>query len=363
MQKLILVIGATGAQGLAVIDKLLEPSQDGTQSPYSVRALTRNPDGARAKELAARGVDVVKGAFNDFPVVLAALQGVWGVWNNTDGFTVGEMKELYAGVRIFELAKQVGTVRHYVWSNLDYSLKKGGWNPTYCADHYNGKGRVADWMKAQPSIVSDTDMSWAVVTSGPYMEMLLFWMFGPLGQRPDGTAVFAAPIGDGHVPMVALDDLGFFARYAFDHRADVAGRDLEVASARVGWAELAATYARVTGRRAEYLPLSLDEWLGPIANERGQGGRGGGGRGDVGAHVPRVLGAVAGRRRRPRLGVAEGGEPGGHTLESWMRAKGYKGVEGDTGRTTVLKNVEEGKSVRLNFQRVEDLLASKKPVS
>ena len=63
------------------------------------------------------------GAFDDLPSVLAALQGVWGVWNNTDGFTVGEMKEIYAGMRIFELAKQVKTVRHYVWSNLDYSFK------------------------------------------------------------------------------------------------------------------------------------------------------------------------------------------------------------------------------------------------
>ena len=51
------------------------------------------------------------------------MQSVWGVWTNTDGFTVGEEKELFAGMRIFELAKQVKTVRHYVWSNLDYSFK------------------------------------------------------------------------------------------------------------------------------------------------------------------------------------------------------------------------------------------------
>lgn len=63
------------------------------------------------------------GAFDDFPTVLSALKGVWGAWVNTDGFTVGEMKEIYAGMRIFELAKQLGTVRHYVWSNLDYSFK------------------------------------------------------------------------------------------------------------------------------------------------------------------------------------------------------------------------------------------------
>ena len=55
--------------------------------------------------------------------MLSALQGVWGVWNNTDGFTVGEQKEVYFGMRIFELAKQIKTVRHYVWSNLDYSFK------------------------------------------------------------------------------------------------------------------------------------------------------------------------------------------------------------------------------------------------
>ena len=33
---------------------------------------------------------------------------------------------------------------------------------------------MADWMKAQPSIVSDTELSWNVVTTGPYMEMLNF---------------------------------------------------------------------------------------------------------------------------------------------------------------------------------------------
>lgn len=59
----------------------------------------------------------------DFPSVLLALKGVYGAWVNTDGFTVGEQMETYAGIRIFELAKQIGTVRHFVWSNLDYSFK------------------------------------------------------------------------------------------------------------------------------------------------------------------------------------------------------------------------------------------------
>ena len=41
--KLILVIGGTGAQGQAVVKALLEPSSDGAPSPYTVRILTRKP--------------------------------------------------------------------------------------------------------------------------------------------------------------------------------------------------------------------------------------------------------------------------------------------------------------------------------
>ena len=60
-KKLVLVIGATGAQGIAVIDALSQPAPDGKPSPYSFRALTRDPQSERAKGLAARGVEVVKG--------------------------------------------------------------------------------------------------------------------------------------------------------------------------------------------------------------------------------------------------------------------------------------------------------------
>ena len=62
-KKLILVIGATGAQGLVVIDSLLAQSEDGAPSPYAIRALSRNPDSARANVLRGKGVQIVKGIF------------------------------------------------------------------------------------------------------------------------------------------------------------------------------------------------------------------------------------------------------------------------------------------------------------
>lgn len=60
-KKLILVIGATGAQGQAVIDSLLAAGSDGSPSQYAIRALTRDTNGQRAQELRQRGVEVVQG--------------------------------------------------------------------------------------------------------------------------------------------------------------------------------------------------------------------------------------------------------------------------------------------------------------
>ncbi|KAH9940417.1 nmrA-family protein [Epithele typhae] len=259
-KKLILVIGATGAQGVAVIDALIKPASDGSPSPYAVRALTRNIKSAPAQTPPSKGAEVVAGSTDDLPSVLAALKGVYGAFINTDSFTIGEQKEVYQGIRIFELAKQLGTLKHYVYSSLDNVFKLGNFNPKYYPEHYTGKSRVADWMRAQDSVVGDNAMSWSVLTTGPYMDMLNFGVFGPLRVRPDGTHVFASPMHTGHVPMIALSDLGVFARHIFDHRDATSAQELKVASDWVAWPELVATFTRVTGRKAEFVPLSVDAW-------------------------------------------------------------------------------------------------------
>jgi hypothetical protein len=132
----------------------------------------------------------------------------------TDGFTVGEQAETYYGLRIFELAACVPTLKHYVWSNLDYGLKKGGYRPEYHCGHYDGKGRIGDWLTTNPFTTRPDGFKWTVFTNGPYAEMLYGGNFLPK-ILDDGTRVFAAPLGKGHVPIITLPDLGYFARYIF----------------------------------------------------------------------------------------------------------------------------------------------------
>jgi len=50
-KKLIAVVGATGAQGGGLVRAIL----DDPSGEFAVRALTRNPDSAAAKDMAAAG--------------------------------------------------------------------------------------------------------------------------------------------------------------------------------------------------------------------------------------------------------------------------------------------------------------------
>lgn len=123
------------------------------------------------------------------------------------------------------------------------------------------EGKVSDWMSAQPT----TPMNWSVLTSSPYMEMLSEFL-KPIKSPEDPTYVFAAPLGEGAVPFIHLDDLGLYARWIFDHPEESRGLDLEIATEHVHFGDLAKTFTEVTGKPAKYQPVSLDTYF-EVASE------------------------------------------------------------------------------------------------
>lgn len=56
-KKILLVFGATGAQGGSVVDAVLRDSQ--LSSEYNMRGITRDPSKSKGQELARRGVEPV----------------------------------------------------------------------------------------------------------------------------------------------------------------------------------------------------------------------------------------------------------------------------------------------------------------
>jgi hypothetical protein len=246
----VLVIGATGAQGTPVVREL---AKDGR---HEVVIFTRNAASQRSKALLSLPkVTAFEGDTTREKDIYDAFRRVDGVYANLDGFAIGEIQETYWGIRIFEIAVEVG-IQHYVWGNLDYLLKKGGYDAKYRCGHYDAKGRVGEFILQQ----KPKTMAVSNLTSGPYMEMLYEGMFAPR-TLDDGTLLFAHPMGTGRVPMIHLDDLGRYARWIFDHREESDGLDLEIATQHVGWPYLVDCVQRVTGRKAVFQDVGQAEYF------------------------------------------------------------------------------------------------------
>ncbi|KAH6677249.1 hypothetical protein B0J14DRAFT_338387 [Halenospora varia] len=254
--KRILVIGGTGAQGFAVVKALLA-----SNSTFTVRVLSRNPDAEYVQKLfEGTGVELVKGSFMDFDSVEAALQNCYGVFVNTDGFTVKESDEIWAAIRIWEIANTIPTLRHFLWSSIDYYLKLTGFNHKYAAHHTNAKGRVNDYLGAQTSSTLETRLAWTIINTGAYAEQLQGGFFAP-EIKADGTRVFSFPLGDGHLPLMTLQDMGVFTEKIFSDREAWSGKTLNVVSEFVTGQQIADTLTKVAGVKAIYQNVSMEEWL------------------------------------------------------------------------------------------------------
>ena len=155
--------------------------------------------------------------------------------------------------------------------------------------------------------------------------------------------------------MIALSDIGYFARYSFDHRSEVSGQELCVASDMVGWDYLVDTFQKVTGHKAVVVHQSLDDWFAnfsradfPLANERAVGD---------GSTTWRQnftgWWAMWQNDLLPRdMEWIRKVNPDAMTLERWMRENKYDGKL----RSDVLKNGEDAKARNtLNHERTSQL--------
>ncbi|KAF2096247.1 NAD(P)-binding protein [Rhizodiscina lignyota] len=250
-QELVLAIGGTGAQGIPVVKAL------SSNSKYAVRVITRNAASTEAQMLSSiAGVEIFEGDSYDEATLRKAFDGVEYVFANTNGFAIGEKAEIYWGIRLYELAREFG-VKHFLYAGLEYASKLGNFDPKYRTGHLDGKGKVVDYLKAQPV----TPMPWSVLTSCLYIEGLSEILQPFPHPKEPGTMIFAVPLGEGKCPLIYLEDYGAYARWIFDTPNRSTGIELHVATEDIAWKDLAAAFTEVTGQKAVYQDISLDEYF------------------------------------------------------------------------------------------------------
>lgn len=229
----VLVTGATGNQGGAVADALLDRG-------FGVHALTRSPGSDAARALDARGATVVEGNLNDAETLSRLVSDVDAVYCVTtfqgDG---GVEAEVTQGTTMAEVAADVG-VDLFVFSSVSGPRAETG------VPHFDSKFEIE-------RRIESLDLPATVIRPAFFMRN-----FERMREEIlDGT--LALPVEPGTpFQLVAPDDIGALAAAAFADPERYAGDAIEVASDERTLNEMAAAFTDVTGVHVEARSVPID---------------------------------------------------------------------------------------------------------
>lgn len=225
--KLVLVTGATGNQGGAVVQALVK---QGNQ----VRALTRNPTSPAAKRLSEQGVEISRGDFTEHDSLVKAMKGVDAVYAMATP-TQSVAIETAQGIAITDAAKATG-VGHLVYSSVA-SADRGTGVP-----HFDSKHEIEKH-------VLSSGVPYTIIAPVFFMDNLLQpWVTPGLRQ---GKLAMAMP-GTRSLQQIAVADIGAFAAAVIERRDTVFGRRIDIAGDELTGDEAAAILSKVTSRDIRY---------------------------------------------------------------------------------------------------------------
>jgi uncharacterized protein YbjT (DUF2867 family) len=283
-EKVVLVMGATGRQGGAVVRHMLPKG-------WKLRALTRNPQSHAAQSLARQGVELVQGDMEDTNSLARAAAGVYGIYSVQDFWAVGARREIQQGKNVADAAEKAG-VKHFVYSSAGGAERNTG------IPHFDSKWEVEKHIRS-------LGLPATVFRPAGFMEMYY------IDQVEIGIlkGKFADPIrADKPYQTIATDDIGAFVALAFERPAEFIGKELEIAGSELTNPEAAKAFSRVLGKPVKFqkLPLlifrlvlgkefyTMFRWFNEVGFK---------------ADIPGL------RRAYPEIHL--------HTLEEWLREEGW----------------------------------------
>jgi len=232
----IAVAGATGAQGGAVVDALLEQGA-------RVRALVRSTGSERARNLANRGAELVQIDAKDPASLNSALQGVDAFFFMTTPYGSQNPDiegEIQQGVD-FADAAAAAQVPHVVFSSVGGAERNSG------VPHFESKRRIEEHLLGR---------GLSVTIVRPVFFMDNFLSTAPTVENNE--LVLRLPVPDGiKLQTVAVRDIGVVAAAALLDPAGVPPA-IEIAGDELTGSEVAATFGAHVGMSARYEALPVE---------------------------------------------------------------------------------------------------------
>jgi len=233
-KRIILVTGATGKQGRAVLHHLLKRG-------FPVRALTRDPDKPELRSLAGHRTEVVRGDLDDAASLDRALDGVYGVYSMGTYRERGIEGEIRMGAALAEAARRAA-IDHLVYSSVGSADRQTG------IPHFESKFQVEEHIRK-------TGVPYTILRPVFFMEnwqaMRSMIEGGTLAQPLDPART---------LQQIAVDDIGAFAALAFEHPGRWLGRAVELAGDELSMSQVAETMGRVLSREVRYQQVPWDQF-------------------------------------------------------------------------------------------------------
>lgn len=239
--KLVLVTGATGKQGGAVLHHLRERG-------FPVRALVRNPEDPKARHLFGPGTEVSRGDLEDEASLTRALDGAYGVYSVQNWRASDIEGEIRQGKHLADAAKR-SRISHFVYSSVAAADQHTG------IPHFESKFRIEEHLRG-------TGLGFTIVRPVFFMEN---WLNMRQGVE---SGVLSFPLAaETRLQMIAVDDIGGVAALAFERPGKWQGRAFELAGDELSMTEVAAVFTRVTGREVRYQQTPWDEFAAKAGDE------------------------------------------------------------------------------------------------
>lgn len=232
----IAVLGATGQQGSATVDALLELG-------FPVRAITRNVESAAARALTERDVAVVAADLDDPKSIRVAFEGAAAAFAMTS-FTAsrGPEGEIAHGRAILDAARGAA-LPFLVYSSVGGAERKTG------IPHFESKRRIEEFLIGSVPV--------NIIRPTFFMENLP----GVIARDGAGLLVRMPLPGDVPLQMISVHDIGR-AAVALLTRREPETAPVEIAGDEVTGDRIAQLAAQRSGAAATYVEVPLDV-LGP----------------------------------------------------------------------------------------------------
>lgn len=247
-KKIIVVAGATGAQGGGLVRAILNDPQGG----FAVRALTRDVNSDKSRELAALGAEVIACDIGDEAALTKAYQGAYGAYCVTFFWAhFSPERELAEATAMAHAAKAAG-LKHVIWSTLEDTRK---WVPLdddrmptlmgkYKVPHFDAKGE-ADEVFRQLGVPT------TFLLTSFYWDNFIYFGSGPQ-KGPDGRLAITLPMGDRPLPGIAAEDIGRCAYGIFKAGGEFIGKTVGIAGEHLTGAQMAAALSAALGVEIGY---------------------------------------------------------------------------------------------------------------